>query len=79
MPKVSFIKDPPVDILLAVCMERKQAKKLSFKDLAEKTGYSAVHMNRLFNMPSDEWTREAKKKICTALNVPKEYIPLKPW
>lgn len=79
MPKVTFISDPPVDLLLAVCMERKQQKKLNFRDLAKKTGYSATHLQRLFSSPSDDWTREAKKKICTALNVPKEYIPLRPW
>lgn len=74
MPKVTLIKDPPVDILLAVCLERKQVKNLSFEALGKKTGLSAGHLTRLFKSSPWDWEPDTRRKICRALDVPQQYI-----
>lgn len=74
MPKVNLIRDPPIDMLKAVILERKDAKKWTFKDLSIHTGYSEVSLRRMFQKRPWDWTPQARKKICKALGVPEQIL-----
>ena len=75
MPKVKNLKpDPPVDLLLAVLLERKQVKKYSFEDLAALTGFSRIYLVNLFKRSPWDWPPETRRTVCSVLAVPEHFI-----
>lgn len=76
MPKVnSLIPDPPVDLLLAVMLERKQALNLTYDIIAQKTGFASAYLRQMFSKKSPwDWPPETRRKVCKALKVPDRYI-----
>lgn len=75
MPKVkSLIPDPPVDLLLAVILERKQAKNFSLADLSTLTGFTPVYLSNLLHTSPWDWPPKTLRLICRTLNVPQKYL-----
>lgn len=66
MPKS---KEPPINWLMAVMLERKAAKGWTFADLAAKTGYAAGYLSQLFARNPWKWKEEVRGKVCTALGI----------
>ena len=73
MPKATWMKtakDPPIDILLAVILERKQALNVKNEELAKATGLNMQTISRMLQKSPWTWRGEYREKILNRLNVP---------
>ena len=62
-------KDPPVDWLWAMVLERMKVKKVDLKKLAEVGECSYPYMRRLINESPWNWPRGIREKVCEYLGV----------
>ena len=68
--KVELPAQPPIDILKAYILERKNAYGYTWQDIADKAHYlpDTVRKN-VSDKHSDEWSIGFKKAICEALGL----------
>jgi len=70
MPRTKFDKDPPVDILLAVMLERKQKLGMTYESLAYKIGVSPVWLRTLFTTKhTNDWSPDIRRSVCRILHI----------
>ena len=62
-------KDPPVDWLWAMVLERQKVKKVDLKKLAEVGECSYPYMRRLINVSPWNWPRGIRERVCEYLGV----------
>ena len=62
-------KDPPVDWLWAMVLERQKVKKADLKKLANVADISYPYMRRLINVSPWNWPRRVRESVCEYLGV----------
>lgn len=74
MPRLRS-SEPPKDPIKALILERKNAMRLSDKELSKRLGICRQTCSRLMNTKhTDDWSLGEIKKICRSLNIPVEEL-----
>ena len=78
MPKVIYItpKEPEIDWLKGLILERLDAKGMRLKELAEEIPYSYEYLRRQMSKHPCEWTPEFRRSVLNALNIQIKKLPM---
>lgn len=63
-------RDPPIDYVKAVMMERKLALHLTYDDIAKSANITPDYLRKLMaTKNTDEWSSDIRKAVCRTLGI----------
>lgn len=70
MKKRSQKKDPPIDYLKGVILERKLVKHLTYEEIAKEINVNQDYLRKLVSTKNTEdWSSEIREAICKTLGI----------